>query len=123
MAWFLYLISAAWIALGACAILYTMETRRMAKEFLEKTNRSVLAALPLVAGILFIVSASSSGHPWIIRLFGIIGLLKGVFIYVNPQDLYHKTISWYVEVLSDQAHRFFGIISVILGTALLSWII
>ncbi len=123
MAWFLYLISVVWIAFGACAILYTQETRDMAKMLLSKTSRPVLSALPFVAGILLIISASSSGHPWIIRLFGVIGLLKGAFVYLNPQDMYNTTISWYFEGLSEQAHRFFGIISVILGTAVLSWVI
>ena len=123
MAWFLYLVSAAWIAFGACTILYTTETRRMAKDLLFKTNRTIMASIPAIAGILFILSASASGLPWVMRLFGILGLLKGGFIYVNPQDLYNKTTTWYLETISDQAHRFFGIITIILGTAVFSWVI
>ena len=122
MAWFLYFISTAWIAIGACAILYTAQTRQAAKTLLLKTHRPILACLPFIAGILFVFSAASSSHPWIIRLFGIVGLLKGVVVYVNPGNFYTTSIDWYLDALSDQAHRFLGIIIVILGTALLSWV-
>ena len=123
MAWFLYLISAIWIGFGTCAILYTEETRQAANAFMTKTSRPVLSVFPFLAGILLIVSASSSGHPWIIRLFGIVGLLKGAMVYLNPRDMHNTLISWYGEALSDQAHRFLGIISIILGTAVFSWVL
>ena len=123
MAWFLYLLSAAWISIGSCAILYTAETRNTFKTLLTNTNRKVLCALPFGAGILLIISASASAYPWLLRLFGLIGLIKGGLIYVNPNGLYDKIIQWYLDSVSDQGNRLFGIITVILGTAVLSWII
>ena len=123
MAWFLYLISAAWIAIGACAILYTAETRDTFKGLLNNAPHKVLAAVPFVIGILLIISASSSIYPWLIGFFGLIGLLKGVFVFLNPNGLYDKIIHWYLEVVSETGHRLVGIIAIILGTAVLSWII
>lgn len=123
MAWFLYLISAIWIAYGSCAILYTTETKRTAETFLSKTPPKLIAAIPFISGILLIIAASAGSHPWIIRIFGVIGLIKGIFIFVNPANLYPKTMDWYLVTLSDQSHRFMGILSVILGTALLSWVL
>lgn len=123
MAWFLYLIAATWIAFGSSAILYTTETKSTANAFLLKIPPKFLAAIPFISGILFIIAASASSHPWIIRIFGVIGLLKGIFVFVNPANLYPKTMEWYLVSLSDQSHRFVGILSVILGTALLSWIL
>jgi uncharacterized membrane protein HdeD (DUF308 family) len=123
MAWFLYLIGVVWISYGTCAILYTQETRGTAQTLLAGIKRPILAAFPLVAGILFIISAASSGHPWIVRLFGVIGLIKGAVVYFNPRDLHAVIMTWYLEHLSEQGHRFLGIISVILGTAVLSWVI
>ena len=122
MAWFLYLISAIWIAVGSCVILYTAETRNVVKEVLSKTSPKITAFLPLVVGILLVVSASASHQPMIIRLFGALAMIKATFIFLNPENLYHKTTTWYLEELSDQAHRFGGILIVILGTAILSWI-
>ncbi len=122
MAWFLYLISAAWIAIGSCAVLYTVETRNLCKEFLDATNRKVLSALPFIAGLFFIISASASIYPWLIGFFGLIGLLKGVFVFINPNGFYDKMIQWFFQSVSNQGLRLFGIITVILGTAVLSWI-
>ena len=123
MAWFLYLLSAAWISIGSCAILYTAETRNTFKSLLTHTNRKMLSALPFGAGILLIISASASIYPWLIGFFGLIGILKGGLIFVNPNGLYDKMVLWYLESVSDQGNRLFGIVTVILGTAVLSWII
>ena len=123
MAWFLYAISAAWIAFGSCAILYTPQTREATSAFIHQTPTKVMAAIPFICGVLFLIAASSGIHPWVIRAFGVLAMLKGVFIFLNPNDLYQKTLQWYLETLSDQAHRFMGILTVILGTALLSWIL
>jgi uncharacterized protein YjeT (DUF2065 family) len=122
MAWFLYFISVAWISIGSSSILYTAETRNTFKALLSKTNRKVLSALPFGAGILLIVSASASSYPWLIRLFGLIALIKAGFIFANPRGMYDKAIRWYIESMSEQGDRLFGIITVILGTAVLSWI-
>jgi len=123
MAWFLYFISAAWIVIGSCAILYTRETRLATETFLSRIPTQALGAIPFISGILLIMAASAGSHPWIIRIFGVIGLIKGFFIIINPNDLYRKTMDWYLVSLSDQTHRFIGILTVILGTALLSWIL
>ncbi len=122
MAWFLYLIGAAWVAIGSCMILYTQQTRATAKTILNQTHPIALAIIAVVSALLFFMAASASTHPWIIRLFGIIGLLKGVVVFLNPIGFNEKFKQWYFDAISDQAHRFVGIITVILGTATLSWI-
>ena len=122
MAWFLYLIGAAWVAIGSCMILYTPQTRNTAKTFFDKTHPTVLAIIPVISALLFFMAASSSTHPWIIRLFGVVGLLKGVAVFINPNGFNEKFKKWYMEALSDQSHRFIGIITVILGTATISWV-
>ena len=123
MAWFLYLISVAWISIGSCAILYTGDTRSAMQRLLSALNRKVLSVIPLAFGVLMIVAASDSIHPWLIRILGLLGLAKGVFILANPMSLYEKSIQWCLESVSDQGYRLTGIIAIILGTAVLSWII
>jgi uncharacterized protein YjeT (DUF2065 family) len=122
MSWFLYLISVSWISIGSCAILYTDDTRNTLKRLLSAVNRKVLSGLPLVFGVLMIVAASGSLHPWLVRILGLLGLIKAVFVFVNPMSLYEKAVQWYLESVSDQGYRLAGIITVILGTAVLSWI-
>lgn len=123
MKWFLYAISLIWVAVGCCMILYTSQFRSVVRNLVKSVNQKILSALPFVAGILFLFSASASRHPWFIRLFGLIGIIKGVFIFFNPKDFYDKSVDWYLGSLTDQTHRFYGIITIILGAAVLSWII
>ena len=123
MKWFLYAISLIWIAIGCCIILYTSETRKVVKRTLEGTDRRILSVLPFIAGILFLFAASASRNLWFIRCLGLISILKGVVIFLNPKDIHDDITDWYLNSLSDQTHRLFGIITLILGTAVLSWII
>ena len=123
MKWFLYAISLIWIAVGCCTILYTSQFRSVVRNLVKSVDQKFLSALPFVAGILFLFSASASRYPWFIRLFGLIGIVKGVFIFLNPKGFYDKSVDWCLDSLTDQTHRFYGIITIILGAAVLSWII
>jgi hypothetical protein len=123
MSWFLYIISIAWISMGSCAILYTSDTRNTLNRSLSALNRKVLSVLPLAFGVLMIVAASGTLHPWLVRTLGFLGLIKGVVVLANPMTLYDKSVKWFLESVSDQGFRLTGIITIILGTAVLSWII
>ncbi|MBU0986283.1 MAG: hypothetical protein KKH68_03430, partial [Proteobacteria bacterium] len=111
MKWFLYAISLIWIAFGSCAILYTDETRKIMKTLDEKIDRKILSVLPFIAGILFLFSASAIRNPWFIRFIGFIAVIKGVFIFLNPKNIHDDLMDWYLNSLSDQTHRLFGIIT------------
>ena len=123
MTWFLYLISIAWISIGSCAVLYTSETRNALKRILSAFNRKVLSILLLAFGVLMILAASDSLHPWLVRVLGLLGLIKGAFVLSNPAALYDKSVHWYLESVTDQGYRLTGIITIIFGTAILSWIV
>jgi uncharacterized protein YjeT (DUF2065 family) len=73
-------------------------------------------------GVLLFISASWSLHSWFLRMLGIIAVIKGGIIFFNPKNLYDEMMKWYLNTLSDQTYRFFGIVLIIIGTAVLSWI-
>jgi len=123
MKWFLYAIALIWIGSGAWMILYSHESRKVLKQWVKNLDRRIICTLPAVIGILLLFSASWSRQSWLIRLFGLLALLKGGFIFWNPNNLYDKIIDWYLTSVSDQTYRFFGIITLILGMVILSWII
>lgn len=125
MRWFLLLISLLWIALGSCYILYTDQTRRAINErLLRANNQKLLSIAAAVVGLLFILSASQvEAHRGFIVLLGILAIAKAVFIFLNPAGLWEKLTAWYTETISDQTYRLFGIITLILGTAIFSWVI
>lgn len=123
MKWFLYAFCLIWISFGTGLILYTRESKSMLKNLITNLDRRILSALPAFFGIILIIAASESRHSWFIRLIGILAVLKGGFIFWNPQNLYDKIVNWYLNAVSDQTFRFFGIITLILGTAISSWIL
>jgi uncharacterized protein YjeT (DUF2065 family) len=123
MKWFLYAIALIWIGSGAWMILYSHESRKVFKQLVKNLDRRILCVLPAVVGILLILSASWSRQSWLIRLFGILAVIKGGFIFWNPNNLYDKITDWYLTSVSEQTYRFFGIITLIFGTVILSWIL
>ncbi len=104
-------------------ILYTRETRNVMERFLLKIDRRVLAILPFTAGILLMLAASATRNPWVIGFLGVMGVAKGVVIFLNPNGLYDRVHNWHLNLISDQTRRLWGIIALVLGTAVLSWIL
>ncbi len=122
MQWFLYFTGAVWIAAGAWFVLYTKESRDFTEKFLRTVNGMFVSFLALVFGILLIVSSFYSREPVFVFVLGILGAAKGCLFLANPRNIYFKARDWLLEKASDQTIRLFGIISLILGTAVLSWI-
>jgi hypothetical protein len=123
MKWFLYGISLLWIAAGSWIILYTSGHRNAMKRMIRGVDRKILSFLPAVIGVLLIIAASVSRHAWFLRVIGILGVIKGGIIFFNPKNMCDGLTNWYLDSMSDQTYRFFGIIALILGTAILSWIL
>ena len=119
----LYVISMFWVASGVCMVLYTSECRNIIGSMIKKLDRRVFAVLPALFGVLLMVAASQSRNAWFVRLIGVLGLAKGGFIFTNPRGYYDQVMQWYLDQASDQTFRFFGIVALILGTALFSWIL
>ena len=120
---FLYAISFLCIGIGCCTILYTNETRNFLKRLFNQIDRKFLSVFEVIMGILLLVSATASHHSWLIRLIGLLAVIEGGVILLIPKNLYDELINWYVNSLSDQTYRLFGILSLILGTAMLSWVL
>ena len=123
MKWFLYAISVFWVAIGCCTILYTNETRNVLKNMFNKIDRKIISVIEVILGVLFLFSATASHHSWFIRLIGIITVIEGGIIFFIPKNLYDELVDWYLNSASDQTYRLFGIISLIFGAAVLSWIL
>jgi uncharacterized protein YjeT (DUF2065 family) len=93
------------------------------KNLFKSFNLKILAVIPLVTGLLMVFSATASHYPWFIRLVGLLAVVKGVFIILNPNGMVENINQWYINTASDQTYRLSGIIYIILGTAVFSWIL
>lgn len=121
MKYIIYLLGFLWIAAGAIVILYTEEYKSIIKGLMDKTDKKWLALIPSVFGLLLLIAAPSTNYGWFIGLIGILGIVKGVLIYFNPAGLYDLSRNW-LETLTDQGYRLIGIIALVLGTVVISWI-
>jgi len=122
MKWFIVLISIAWIASGGFLILYTDRCREKLSKVFERAGRMPMAAAAAVVGILLLFSARSTMNPGVIVFLGLLALAKGGIFFWNPNGLFDRTRQWWLERATDQTFRLAGIITIVLGTALISWI-
>ena len=118
----LYAFSLIYIAAGVCMILYTDETRNVFKRLVQMGLKA-MSVIAVVMGLLLIVAASASHYPWFLRIIGLFALAEGVLLFINPRDIMEKIYDWFLEQSSEQTFRAMGIITVIFGTALISWIV
>ncbi len=121
MDWFIWLISVFWIAFGSLAILYTAPTRETSAKMVERLGRVPLGGVAVAFGVLLMVASRGSVQAGFILFLGLLGLIKGGLFLWNPGDIYEKSVQWSLVAASDQTYRFMGIVSLILGTALISW--
>ena len=121
MKWFIYLFSILWIASGSYLILYTDQYRELLVKLVDRMGRVPMAVTAAVIGLLLVLSARGSMNAGVIVVIGILAIAKGVVFYVNPNQIFEKTLRWWLEEAADQLYRLAGIIALILGTALLSW--
>jgi uncharacterized protein YjeT (DUF2065 family) len=121
MRYIVYLLGFTWIAAGAIVILYPDDYRAFVKGLLTRLGRIYLAMIPVIFGLLLLFAASSTGHSWFIGTIGVLGIVKGALIYFNPGGFFELSKNW-LETLSDQGYRLVGIIALVLGTVVISWI-
>lgn len=122
MKWFLYTISVFYIVSGVCFILYTSQSRKYTSILVKKVDRRILSVLVIIIGLLLIASSFYDRFLWVIVVIGVLALIKGTFILFSPVNLYNKMLDWYLTKTTDQTYRFFGIIILIIGTAIFSWV-
>ena len=117
----IYLLGFVWIAAGAAAILYTAQAKAYLNGWVNQMNRTWLALIPAVFGLLLLLAASTTTHRGFILLVGALGIIKGVLIYFNPAGIFEMSKNW-MENMSEQGSRLAGIIALVLGTVIISWI-
>ncbi len=121
MIWFLYGIAFLWIAAGTLFILYTEESRRFLRDSMAKMNPKLLAFIPMVVGILLILAARVSGAFWLVLILGLLAIGKGVYFLFGPRGQIKALFDWWFKSAQDRTYRFWGVIMVLLGMVLLSW--
>ena len=117
-----YLLGFGHIALCSYLILYPRESIAALKALFQTYQLKYLAAIPAVYALLFLISASVISQPWLFRIVGLLAAAEAVVAFANPRKIYTEMLDWYFGTISNQVHRLFGIIGIIFGTLILTWI-
>jgi uncharacterized protein YjeT (DUF2065 family) len=116
-----YLLGIIYIATSTSFILYTKESVNFLKSLSMSFKLKYLSVIPVVLGLLFLISASAILYPWVFRVIGLMAVVEAVIIFTDPQKIYTRFLAWYFG-WSDQVQRLFGIIGIVFGTAIMSWV-
>lgn len=117
-----YLLGLTCIASSTFLILYTRETVNAFKSLFQKYPLKYLSAIPAVFALLFMIASSATIYPWVLRIIGLLAACEAVLALTNPHSVYSKMLDWYFGDVSDGTQRLFGIIGIIFGTVLLTWV-
>jgi len=122
MVWFLYGASVFFVVLGALVVLYTDWARVWLKRVLGHKHAHLFGLIPLTFGVLLAISAAWSEIFWFVLILGLIALAKGLYLLFARKAQIRVLATWLADRPSDQVVRLGGLIMVVLGTTLLSWI-
>ena len=117
-----YLLGFTYIAMCSFLILYTREAVTTFKKLFDSYEIRYLSIIPVVIGLLFLVSANATCYPWVFRIIALAAFAKAVLAILNPQKIYSRMLDWYFMDISNRTHRLFGIIGIVFGTVILTWI-
>lgn len=76
------------------------------------------AALVIVFGVIFLVYARACNIPWLIIVFGLIMLAKGIWLFAVKIDNVRATMQWLQE-RGDTTLRILGILALAIGAVIL----
>lgn len=120
----LLVLSILWICAGAGMVIYTGRTRTLFNKLVSADHIKWWAVLPLGIGLILVVGAfGSPGVFWLALVIGLLALLKGVYLLAGPSNHIQALTAWWRDQVSDETVRLFGLVTLLLGGAILSFLI
>jgi hypothetical protein len=121
MVWFLYLVAVLFIAKGSFFVLHTEKALDLSEMILEKGSRRIWGAGGAAFGILLSAASFWSGVVWFLFFLGLMFAGLGLFVFLGEEEKVQPLLrTW--SSMSATGLRLWGLILVVTGTAILSWI-
>ncbi len=92
--------------------------RKLVKLLARGRLMYIPAALVIVFGVIFLVYAMDCNIPWLIIVFGLIMLAKGIWLFAVKIDNVRATMQWLQE-RGDTTLRILGILALAIGAVIL----
>ncbi|MGD8352648.1 MAG: hypothetical protein PVJ01_00670 [Pseudomonadota bacterium] len=121
MVWFLYFVAVAFIAKGSYLVLYTEKALELGEAVLVKGNFRLWGIAGAAFGILLSIASFWSGVVWFLFLLGLMLAGMGAFVFLGEETKVQPLLRTWTS-MSETGLRMWGLILVVTGTAILSWI-
>ena len=121
MVWFLYVVAVLFIAKGSFLVLHTEKALEIGEMVFEKGKYRIWGAVGATFGILLAVASFWSGVVWFLFLLGLMFGGLGIFVFLGEEQKVQPLLrTW--NSMSKAGLRLWGLILVVTGTAILSWV-
>mgnify|MGYP001043728521 CR=1 FL=1 len=113
-----------WIVEATFLIIYTEGTRKFLEKLVFRMNMKVLAILAFIFGLILMVGAFYCREMfWLAFILGLLAVIKGVYLLVAPLKQVKGLFEWWFHKASEETIRLMGLIAIILGSAILSYLV
>jgi uncharacterized protein YjeT (DUF2065 family) len=117
-----YLLGLWHIALGTYLVLHTKETVNWLNGLFHTYQLKYLSVIPAAIALQFLVAAPATTHSWVFRIFGLLAAVEAAVAFANPKKIYSEMLEWYFTNVSGKTNRLFGMVCIVFGTVILTWI-
>lgn len=119
----LYVIAGLWIAYGVLLILYTEKARGFFRRLALTDHVKLLALLPFIVGVILAVGAFFYPDVFLLSfILGVLAIAKGLYLFFAPQPPIRRIFEWWFEKADNSTIRLFGLLTFILGSAMLAYL-
>jgi uncharacterized protein YjeT (DUF2065 family) len=117
-------ISILWIIEATFLIIYTEGTRKFMEKAVSGMNVKIMATFALIFGLIFLIAAFYIKEMlWLAFIIGMIAIIKGVYLFVAPPNQVKALFEWWFRKASGETIRLMGLIAIIFGVAILSYLV
>ena len=107
-----------YIIIGMLFVVFTESTKEVLRNLLKGKKVQSLSIISLAVGMLFIMGSRVVDAPWVLVLFGLLGIAKGAFFMFAPEKKTKPFIDWWLNA-SMGIHKCWGIVAFLMGILLL----
>lgn len=121
MEWFLYIAAVLFIAAGSFLVLNTEKAQEISMGVAEKGTRRAWGGSVCGFGVLLAIASFWSGVVWFLLLLGLLLGGMGAYMFLGEEEKVQPLLRTWSSI-SSRGLRMWGLILVVTGTAILSWV-
>ena len=115
---FLLIIGVFYVIVGTLSIFATNLVKRKFFNKFKDMDYKKMSFIPILIGILFIISAKSTNMPLYIVILGILAILKGFYgIFESPEKI-NRLMEKFLNA-KNRFYKIYGVVALLIGVGIL----